>query len=69
MQLFDCSQTPFATDPHDYVYAFLSHPSASNAVVSFDQSTCWDMMETDALLVVPDYRKTIDEVYSDIVFA
>ncbi|KAI1373078.1 heterokaryon incompatibility protein-domain-containing protein [Hypoxylon crocopeplum] len=69
MQLLDYSQNLLATDPRDYVYGFLSHPSARNMSTSADQITYWDIMDNSAPLVTPDYKKSIDEVYRDIVLA
>jgi hypothetical protein len=58
LSILNLSMELLATDPRDYIYGFLGHPTAR--VVSHYQQK---------ILVTPDYSKTIDEVYVDVMLA
>jgi hypothetical protein len=58
LRIMSWSRKLVATDPRDYIYGFLGHPSARVA-----------LGRQQHLFVAPDYSKTIDAIYTDTMKA
>ncbi|KAJ4347159.1 uncharacterized protein N0V89_011097 [Didymosphaeria variabile] len=56
LRVLAVSHRLLATDPRDYVYGFLNYPSARSP-------------PHNNILVTPDYSKTVEEVYFDVMIA